>query len=115
MADVIPLSSLQTTIMSGQKSIITVFKTTSKNLDPRSGVKPPHWVDNAGTSFRNPWESYRHHTFMNMISVSYSKEPFKSSLLAIPSNKFSPAKVYVQVPFHAGQGYNGDCEMPQRS
>jgi len=57
----------------GQNSIVTVSETLSKNPDSRkttSGAKSSHWVDNAGTSFRNPWESYRHHTFLNLLSVS---------------------------------------------
>ena len=61
------------TTMPGQNSIVTVSETLSKNPDSRkttSGAKSSHWVDNAGTSFRNPWESYRHHTFLNLLSVS---------------------------------------------
>ena len=59
--------------MHEQNSIVTVSETVSKNPDSRKttgAAKPSHWVDNAGTSFRNPWESYRHHTFMNLLSVS---------------------------------------------
>lgn len=65
-------SLIQTTVMPEQNSILTVSETVSKNINPyyHKDVKPAHWVDDTGTSFRNPWESYRHHSFMNLLSVS---------------------------------------------
>jgi hypothetical protein len=52
-------------------SSVTVSDTSKDSRKTPSGVKPSHWVNNAGTSFRNPWESYREHTFMNLLSVSF--------------------------------------------
>jgi hypothetical protein len=71
--------------MPGQYSTVIVSNTVSKNPDPHIGVKPAHWVDNVGTRFTNPWESYRHHTFVNMLSVSTGNHLTSYSLLTIVS------------------------------
>ncbi|TFK62699.1 N-acyl-phosphatidylethanolamine-hydrolyzing phospholipase D [Pluteus cervinus] len=31
--------------------------------------KPEHWVDDKGSSFQNPWPSWRAHTFRDMVSL----------------------------------------------
>jgi len=83
--------------MPEQNSILTVSEMISKNPNPQGDVKPSHWVDDTGTSFRNPWESYRHHTFMNLLSVSKPRiRPNFRNLTVFDCD----LKVYVKVPIH---------------
>lgn len=38
----------------------------------KSEVKPPHWVDDKGTSFKNPWASWREHDWRDQLYVKSS-------------------------------------------
>jgi len=106
------------TTMPGQNSIVTVSKTLSKNPHSRkttSGAKSSHWVDNAGTSFRNPWESYRHHTFLNLLSVSLEPPAAIRGCNMLTKCPFRLQKVYVEIPIHDVQRHEGDYSVPKRA
>ena len=51
---------------------ILVSPNASKNPNPPvvNGSKPDHWADDAGTTFQNPWKSWRSHTISDRVGVS---------------------------------------------
>lgn len=50
---------------------LRVIDNPSKNPDPTpSDQKPAHWVDTAGSSFVNPWKSWREPVFKERLRVS---------------------------------------------
>ncbi|KAH9475547.1 Metal-dependent hydrolase lscR [Psilocybe cubensis] len=50
--------------------LIKVTSNPSKDPHPTpKGDKPPHWVDKAGSSFHNPWKSFRAHSFRDKLNL----------------------------------------------
>lgn len=46
---------------------IRVFE--AEKPSPNDAQKPAHWVDDKGTSFKNPWASWREHDWRDQLYV----------------------------------------------
>ncbi|KAF8901317.1 N-acyl-phosphatidylethanolamine-hydrolyzing phospholipase D [Gymnopilus junonius] len=50
--------------------VIDISANSNKNPNHvAQGSKPDHWVDKAGTAFKNPWKSWRTHTFRDRLNL----------------------------------------------
>jgi hypothetical protein len=62
--------------MTMTSSTIRVSETESEAR--KDAGKPAHWVDDAGTSFKNPWASWREHDWRDQLYVGSSLVEFDS-------------------------------------
>lgn len=67
-----PGRTMATMAALGSISVVTTAEQRAQKKAAEETSKPAHWVDESGSTFTNPWPSFRKHGFKDHIYVGVS-------------------------------------------